>query len=266
MPLPTIATQIRSHLADPTQIDQGNRNTCGAATIEYLLATEDPAGYARLAADLADDGQARLRNGKTLTVPRDAWLPDGSGRDDVERLMQAAFQAYGPDPRGRYANGPDATRWAHADGLFAQTVGRAIDWLLGTLGAQQGIPEGQVLRLYEDVLGRPAHLAGGALGGLLLAPRRLRAGVFDEVAGAVAKGERVPVDLVLDGLNDAPGGPGGKPVDQGRLGYAKLLASHQVLVTAIDGDQVRYRNPWGYETAMPLAEFRSRLTDAIIPE
>lgn len=76
----------------------------------------------------------------------------------------------------------------------------------------------------------------------------------------------MPVDLVLEGLEDRPGAQVERIFDQ-RLGnYAAQMASHQVLVTRVADGRVHYRNPWGYETSLSEAEFRSRLTDAIIPE
>jgi hypothetical protein len=100
------------------------------------------------------------------------------------------------------------------------------------------------------------------------------------VIDAVKAGKEVPVDLVISdpakpgsALAGAPVAlnPDGTPasenlVDQRSMSYGDLMRSHQVLITGIDDQGVHYRNPWGFESVMTEAEFRSRLTDAIIPQ
>ena len=71
--------------------------------------------------------------------------------------------------------------------------------------------------------------------------------------------------MVPQHLQDRPGEQKEVLLDQSKLSYSELMYSHQVLVTRIADGRVHYRNPWGYETSMSEAEFKSRLTDAFIP-
>ncbi len=263
--------QALAHVAEPAVINQGDRWTCGATTVQYVLASEAASEYVRLVAGLAGEGRVALRGGQTMTRVADSVARDTTTRDDVERLVQSAFQDYGDDFRGRYANQTDTIAHANGDqggigGFFRKTVGRAVDWVVGQAGGQLGISEGKIHRLYQDTTGRKARLVGDLPGGAFLAPGPLRGDTWAAVAQAVAAGQRVPVDLITDGLADKPGAQQEHLFAQALGNYPTQMRSHQVLVTRIEGGRVHYRNPWGYETSLSVAEFRSRLTDAIIPQ
>lgn len=263
--------QLLDHLANPEVINQGDtRNTCGATTVMYMLLKEQPAEYVRVAAGLMGDGQVTLRSGGTMQRVFDSVDKDGTNRDDVERVVESAFQDYGPEVRGRYSNKTDDFQQGPREGtsIWAK-IGRAIatpaNAAISGIGAQ-GIAEGKVANLYQELTGHQAKLVGDLPGGLLLAPLSQRQDVFDQVKQAVTAGKQVPVDIVLKDLHDKPGEQQESIVDQQTMGYSELMASHQVLVEKFENGRVYYRNPWGYQTSMSEAEFKSRLTDGIIPE
>jgi hypothetical protein len=205
-----------------------------------------------------------------MTLPPTAVARDETSRDDVERLVQTAFQDYGGDFRGTYANTTDTTSHANGTsgglrGFLRKTVGRAVDWVVAKVGGTEGIAEGKIAELYRDTTGRRADLVGDLPGGVFLRPTFMRGDVWGAVTQAVARGEAVPADLVVEGLSDRPGEAVERPFAQTLGNYTTQMLSHQVLVTRIADGRVHYRNPWGYETSMSEREFRSRLTDAIIP-
>lgn len=263
-----LVRQALNHLSDSSVINQSNRNTCGPTTVQYVLLQTQPSEYVRIVAGLAANRPFKLQSGSTLTPVKDAVPRDDSDRDDIERLMQSAFQNHGFELRGRYSNRTDSFRFERPKGTWGKILGGLTDQandLVRDIG-NQGIAEGKIKDLYEDVLGKQAKLIGDWPGGVLILPQRLRAGVFDEVKEAVLAGKQVPVDIVLQNLADAPGAQVEHVIDQGDLSYRDKMKSHQILVTRFEGGRVYYRNPWGYETSQTEREFRSRLIDGFIPE
>jgi hypothetical protein len=66
-----IAEQIMSHAARPTEICQGDHNTCGVATLESKLFTTNPSQAAKLIADVTIDGQYETNTKPPKTVKPD---------------------------------------------------------------------------------------------------------------------------------------------------------------------------------------------------
>jgi hypothetical protein len=83
-----------ANLADPGDIQQGNRGTCAATDTEYLLATQQPAEYARVLAGLSA-GSVQLRGGETLHPNASSAVADNSGRNAPDRILQGAFMDLG---------------------------------------------------------------------------------------------------------------------------------------------------------------------------
>lgn len=75
-------------------INQDNRGTCNVTCILHRLAWQQPAEYARMAADLAIGGTTTLRNNRTASPPSDAFPGDFSTRSVSERLTQSALISY----------------------------------------------------------------------------------------------------------------------------------------------------------------------------
>jgi hypothetical protein len=168
-----ILAQPVSHLNDPDTINQSDMNTCGAATVQYLLAKDQPAEYARIVAGLTgSSGQVQLQGGPNMDrVPDSVDRNDGTsglGRDDVERIVQAAFQDHGFDPRGVYSNKSEKFSLPLTGSLEADGGPALVNLALDKAEANQGIGEDKVNALYQDVLGKPARVVGDW--GSLLAP------------------------------------------------------------------------------------------------
>lgn len=258
-----VLSQLIGHLADPQRVRQEDHNTCGPTTVQYLLLTRQPAEYARLVAGvLGAAGRVKLQGGQDLVRVPDALARDQSGRDDLNRLLQAALIDQGYHLRGEYSNLDD--HW-HAPGSFwrhpLQHLGHMV---AGWFGGNFGIGETSEKRLFEQVLGLKAHTVGDVPLTDMLLPRFLRDRAYGEVVKAVGAGKTVAVDIVTADLADAPGAQEEHVIDRSKLSYSAAMQSHQILVTKIADGQVYYRNPWGYETFMSQREFQSRLQDGVI--
>lgn len=91
-----IAEQVLSMAADPTSIDQGVHDTCGAAVIEVRAYMRHPEKAAKLVADAALNGEVLTRNGVALpidTTPHDTSkldFPKTGQRSHASELFQVA--------------------------------------------------------------------------------------------------------------------------------------------------------------------------------
>ena len=169
----TVFNDLCSHLADPGRMKQGGKGTCTVATMQNLQASRDPAEYARLVTGLSsEEGQVRMKNGHTLEREEGTLTDDGSRRDSVSRLYQAALM--------EYANGDldyDNAEDQHSDGgsgLGRNAQGRALDALFGDK--------------YD-----PVAVDGRGAGG--------RQQAVEQIQAALARGEQIPVALTF-GQND----------------------------------------------------------------
>ncbi|HBN07284.1 MAG TPA: hypothetical protein DD435_01105 [Cyanobacteria bacterium UBA8530] len=96
----SLVGHLLAEIADPATINQRNRNTCGAATAQILLAKNSPAEYVRLVSGLASpEGKVSMSNGDTLLREPGTEKADDSKRTASSRLLQPAFM--------EYANGKD---------------------------------------------------------------------------------------------------------------------------------------------------------------
>nr|HBN07337.1 hypothetical protein [Cyanobacteria bacterium UBA8530] len=96
---------------DPTCISQGSKGTCGATTVQILLAKQNPADYARLISGLASpSGKAILASGAEISRQAGTEKDDKSCRTLATRLMAPAFMQYGNGIFG-YSNEKDETNY-----------------------------------------------------------------------------------------------------------------------------------------------------------
>lgn len=137
---------------DPSWINQGNFNSCGAGSAQTLMAFEDPAEYARLAKGLATgSGAVATRGGMRLERAADWASPDASGRRSITgALMEPAFMHGMEYLRTHLGVGPGYTNTNGGDGqsvfgkalpgaapddqanLLANLRGRPYDMTIGT--------------------------------------------------------------------------------------------------------------------------------------
>src|SRR5688500_2793657 len=108
---PELLRQVVKDVADPDSIRQGKGNEfCAATTALSDLAGQDPAEYARLAADLSTTGRTRTADGKVITAQQQS--PGQGEMSATQRLMAPALT--------ERANGKrydvNANGVSHADG------------------------------------------------------------------------------------------------------------------------------------------------------
>lgn len=81
---------------------QGDRYSCGAASLQVKLSEERPGELAYLIEDLTDhDGRTNFGD-EPLTLQPNSLGDDGSGRNTLDRTLQSAFMAFAGSARGTY--------------------------------------------------------------------------------------------------------------------------------------------------------------------
>lgn len=86
-----ILTDALHDIAYPSDIDQSNRNTCGAAAIQMKLAIERPLQYVNTLVTLAQNRNVSTPGGATMS-PNNTWVNDASdGRSLSSRIMENAI-------------------------------------------------------------------------------------------------------------------------------------------------------------------------------
>jgi hypothetical protein len=300
---PYTATQVLketvNNLAQPnTFINQGTAGTCGPTTIEYMLATQQPAEYARIVGGLMDkEGTVTLQgDDRPLARLADAVPEDGRGRSNVDRIFQASLQNYNADPRGGYSNvtdkfalplqpiatetggNPLQNAWNKLTNIpkeIANEVIGKINQGMNDMQVSGGIGENTVHKLYEQVLGGQAHTVGdipgteflsyGNVGGVHFElTNENRQAVADAILKEAEAGHVVPCDVVAQGLPQRAGDPTQPLTNRDSMEYLDTMNSHQILVLGVKDGMVTYRNPWGFTQEMTVDEFRNRVTDGII--
>ncbi|MBM3270352.1 MAG: hypothetical protein FJZ01_22180 [Candidatus Sericytochromatia bacterium] len=86
---------IINTLAYPDRVWQGqNTNTCVAASLQTVLAENDPSEFARIATGLIYEGEVELQNGETMKLfTGELWKEDG-GRSTTSQLIQGSFREF----------------------------------------------------------------------------------------------------------------------------------------------------------------------------
>lgn len=219
----TVLASLVREIHDPQAIAQGAKQTCGAASVQILLAREGSAEYVRLVTGLIFDGQCTLQNGGKLTR-EPGWDADPADtRSITGQLLQA--------PLMEYANG-------------AEDYDAYGDNTLGADGTtRKGLTSPEMTRLLSAVANRQtenAQVKDWDAGRNLWVPRagESLAYTMAKVEEMVAKGWSIPVLLSV------------RP-DQ--------AFGHYQLVTRIEGNTVYTLNPWGQEQPLDKQLFEQRL-------
>jgi hypothetical protein len=246
-----LTAQAIAHTADPAHtMTQGNRGTCAAATVEYMLARKNPSEYVRVATGLSSpQGVVDLASGKPVARAADCIPEDNSGRTALNRVVQAAFMnSEGLTAgSGQYSNIADRFQNVHSTGWnpFSRFKPKV---------------EGLVPKQVQD-------LAGNALGNRYVE-------VFHEGQDPY---QALPM---IDRATRAPGNDG-VPVSM-----QWDDARHRILVTGVENGRVYFRNPWGQRNSgnandrlygvdhqigqdglesIPIGDFAARMKSAIVP-
>ncbi|WP_437927341.1 peptidoglycan-binding domain-containing protein [Sorangium sp. So ce291] len=172
-----VLAQAIRHVDNPLRVKQGAcHGTCGAGTMEYVLLRVDPAEFVRILDGITREaGEVTLRSGRVLRMPRNAILRDASGRVDIDRLFQSALM-----------NHATAMSW-----IFDYDNPADNDSFWAALGGDSRVPLGNFTSLFQDILGGSYTSVSSLL--------RSGASVADDVAGAMGRGEKVPILLKWEG-------------------------------------------------------------------
>lgn len=142
MPLPPdikrdqFLEDIVERLIDPGEINQSDRGTCAATTVEHILFAKDPGEALRLLRAMADPSAPtiQLRSGKPFKRAPGSEKHDHSFRSPVDRLFQSSL----------------ANR-ANTFFTYDNHVENNKDW---TFAGQGGNSTAQIAKLMTDLTGR----------------------------------------------------------------------------------------------------------------
>lgn len=172
----TLLADMVQELRSPSAINQQRNNTCGATTASIHLARHRPAEYARLVADLALGGKAKLADGSTWRR-EDAGPAARRGRSQSQHLLQAVFTEIGNGSRD-YRDRNDS----HA--LFGVPLG---DWA-------DGLAPGGLCHVLDRVYARNFHAVGNLITG---APSN----AVSALQARTQRGETPPAVIHMGGAN-----------------------------------------------------------------
>lgn len=174
-----ILRQTIRHIDNPLRVQQGvGRGTCGAGVIEYLLLRRDAAEFVRLVEGITGfTGQATLRSGRALTLPRTAIPRDDSERVDIDRLFQSTIM-----------NHATAMSW-----LFDYDNSKDDESFWSTVQGNSQMPLWGFSSMFEDIIGQKRSTIA-VIG-------RTAESVAESILAEVDQGERVPVILRFTSLH-----------------------------------------------------------------
>jgi peptidoglycan hydrolase-like protein with peptidoglycan-binding domain len=174
-----LVRQVVRHVDNPLRVQQGmGRGTCGAGVIEYLLLRHDLSEFVRLIDGITGfSGEAKLRSGRTITMPRTAIPRDKTGRVDIDRLFQSTIM-----------NHATIMSW-----LFDYDNPADDESFWAAVKGSSQMPIWGFAQVYEDILGQTRS----SISRVSQSPEEL----MDAVAVEAARGNRVPVILQFSSLH-----------------------------------------------------------------
>ncbi len=275
-------------IAYPDSVFQGeNTNTCVVASLQTVLAQNDPAELARIAAGVIWEGEVKLHKGDTLKlVTSELWKDDG-GRSSTSQIIQGSFREFArqfpPEPvmgrdGGEYGGGRGGGGGVRGGGRYGSkgTHGGGRYGVAGTYGGGRG-GGGGTHGGGELRDGQPASVAGAPSGAPGESPASVPGGlteyqaqeIYERVLGKLAV--PVPVEdgnrqAAWNGLKRAL--ESGIPVPAGVTGYDKKNNPilHQVTILGIEGDTVFIADPGtGKGRPFPIDQVLKDLNALILP-
>lgn len=168
-----LVRQVVRHVDNPLRVQQGvGRGTCGAGVIEYLALRRDAGEFVRLVDGLTGfSGEAKLKSGRKITMPRTAIPRDDTERVDIDRLFQSTIM-----------NHATLMSW-----IFDYDNPKDDESFWSSVNGNSQMPVWGFTSMYEDVLGESRTSISRILRGA--------EEIAEIVAAAVARGDRVPVIL-----------------------------------------------------------------------
>lgn len=104
------ARGIMFNAADPERINQGPHGTCGTASLEHKIYSNNPSVAADMVAQSVLDGKWTGRDGQTINMPAESIPPDLDGKEepDASRRSYASqmFQIMALNDYGQHLNPP----------------------------------------------------------------------------------------------------------------------------------------------------------------
>jgi hypothetical protein len=235
---PQLATEAVQALSNRNYISQGPHGTCGAASLENLIWSKDPAELLRVVTDLAQNGSSELRSGYQLKAAEGSldWHRGDlttAGRPETRSDFDIVFQS--AIMRSAAVNGSDRS--------FAMIRMKTPDTADYNVSQDTGDPEAVlrgdsasnprlIAQLAEDITGKPFQLD-------------LLPGKYERIKGDLEAGKE-PISLLK-----AKGG---------QIHYVTLLEQKQGQIiyqdTATNDSQSRIRS-------MSVDDFKDQMVSAI---
>ena len=206
--------QLVAELANPGLIRQGNKGTCAATTVQYYMALNHPAEYARVARELLTQGQTTTASGVVYRRDDTSIARDNNpSRLDLDRIVQVAFMDQ-DNANGRVLGGYDNARDLQSDGKGGMYTASTVRILQELTAGSQGN-----FNLLES-----GWTWDGSQWQLDPASKQP---LLDGIQRSLARGVESPVALKWDTTGST------------------IHSSHALLVTKVQDGQVYLRNPWG---------------------
>lgn len=222
-----LASTVRE-IYDPQNCLQHDKQTCGAASAQIMIAREAPEEYLRIVTGLAFHGQVTLQSGAVLQREPDWHGGPNDQRTVTGMLLQSSFM--------ELANGADDYNASQDATVAADRSG----------GPRKGLTSVEMERLLTSLVNAPTQnhqiktFDRGTSAWLPRAEADLGA-TYAKIDEMTAKGWSVPVLLSV------------RPDQE---------FGHYQLITRIEGDTVYSLNPWGQEQPMARDLFEKRLITA----
>ncbi|MEB3205546.1 MAG: hypothetical protein VKP57_12705 [Candidatus Sericytochromatia bacterium] len=215
--------QLIEQLDNPGLIHQSRFGTCAATTVQYYMATNHPAEYARMTVDLLSKGTFQTSSGVVYARDPGSLTRDKTDtRKDIDRILQTTIMdqedAFGV-VKGSYDPRTDKHSTGNS-GMYTETISRVMNELSATTGQATHYDNP-----YKYDAAAKQYVVD-AEGKLVQDPEKVTR-MLDSIKGWLEKGTETYVSLKWD--------ISGKSIH----GY------HALLVTKVEGDYIHLRNPWG---------------------
>lgn len=228
-----VLLNVLAEALNPAVINQGDRKTCGVASIQYMLCRENPAEYARLVFGLVTTGRVALRNGDTCEINASGIRRDNSARTDSERIFQSSLMEYANGDHYVYLNDSDKhikTSGRRKDngiaglgGLTDRQVTRALKGIFDRDYRQDFVPEAPATSLWRSAV---ARIWGHTEDYKVVVSEHLEA-----LEGALERLKTTSEDTLAIALYWSPNGEHRR---------------HVVVFDRYENGRFHFRNPWGW--------------------
>jgi hypothetical protein len=274
---------IVNTVAYPDSVYQGeNTNTCVAASLQTVLAQNDPAELARIATGLIFCGEVQTQRGDTIKLSTAELHKADGNRSTTSQLIQGSLREFGkqfateptagcvPDG-GEFGGGRGGGGGTHGGGRYGLSglAGGGRYGLGGSYGGGRGGGRGTSGAGGYDAAGAPGTSAADAKsvpGGLTQFQAQE---MYESVAGTLA----VPVEVTDENVDNAFGGLKRAldngfaiPVGVAGVGNNGERLKHQITILRVEGDNVIFADSAdGRSRSVSIAQIKKDLIAIILP-